>query len=98
MRAPRRGRRRPVRRARRAACRPRRPGEVLLWTTTPRVPEPVAGRVEYPRWRQEHMSNAGPPAREMLPGEHILVQSTKGVVTLTNRRVQLQRNGANSRY
>jgi hypothetical protein len=36
--------------------------------------------------------------REMLPGEHVLAQSKLGVLTLTNRRVQLQTSGANTRY
>jgi hypothetical protein len=44
------------------------------------------------------MNGRGVATREMLPGEHVLVQSRQGILTLTNRRIQLQTSGANSRY
>jgi hypothetical protein len=44
-------------------------------------------------------TNGGTVAvREMLPGEHVVAQSRLGVLTLTNRRVQLQTSGSNTRY
>src|SRR5678816_2456365 len=43
-------------------------------------------------------TNGQAAVRELFPGEHVMAQSKQGVLTLTNRRVQLQTSGANTRY